>query len=292
MMMMEIMKMMEKKPLFVANWKMNKTHEEAMMFCKELVAVIGRVDDRDVVICPPFTALASCSNILGSTESPLTLGAQHMHYKDAGAYTGEISPLMLQALGCKYVILGHSERRELFGETNEAVRKKVLAGLNHGLTPIVCIGETLQEREQRYTKAKVSMQLKEILAGLEHEELDTLIVAYEPIWAIGTGKTATPEQAQEVHAYIRQLLKEHFDPTLGKVMRILYGGSVKPDNAKALLDQKDIDGFLVGGASLDIESFKAILTVLPWPATGLILPSDDPKPQAPEDNDPSPLISW
>ncbi|MBI2548658.1 triose-phosphate isomerase [Candidatus Woesearchaeota archaeon] len=288
---------MTKKPLFVANWKMNKTHEEAAAFCKDLVAVVGQTADRDIVICPSFTALASCNTILGNVGSTVALGAQHMHYKDAGAYTGEISPLMLQALGCTYVILGHSERREFFGETNDAVRKKVLAALNHGLIPIVCIGETLQEREQRYTKAKVSMQLKEILASLEHEELDRLVVAYEPIWAIGTGKTATPEQAQEVHAYIRQLLKEHFDPTLGKAIKILYGGSVKPENAKVLLDQKDIDGFLIGGASLDLESFKAILKVLPWPeqmmSSSAMLPPDDlPKPQSPEDNDSSPLISW
>jgi triosephosphate isomerase len=192
-------------------------------------------------------------------SSPIRLGAQNLHWEKSGAYTGEVSALMLKDAGCGYVIIGHSERRIYFYENNLTINKKILSALTSGLTPIVCVGETLEEREKKQTFEVIRCQIKEGLVGLTGAQILELVIAYEPVWAIGTGKTATPEQANEVHAFIRQLLTEDFNDRVSSQIRIQYGGSVKPDNIKSLMDQKDIDGVLVGGASLDADSFTRIV---------------------------------
>ncbi|HIH42685.1 TPA: triose-phosphate isomerase [Candidatus Woesearchaeota archaeon] len=236
-------------PLIAGNWKMNKTNSEAVELVKRLKVLVKSIkaNDCEIVVCPPFTALSDVAKELKGTN--IYLGAQNLHFEDSGAFTGEVSAQMLKEIGCKYVIIGHSERRQLFGETNAAVNKKIFAALKQGLKPIVCVGETLSERERDKTKDVIKKQITESLANVD---VNKIVLAYEPIWAIGTGKTATPEQAQEVHAFIRSLIKS-------ESTRILYGGSVKPDNIKELMKQKDIDGTLVGGASLDAESFAKIV---------------------------------
>ena len=241
--------------LIAGNWKMHKTVQEAVELVRELKELVSDVKDRDILVCPPFTALYAVSRELEGSN--IALGAQNMFYEEKGAFTGEISPLMVKDVGCSYVILGHSERRHIFGETDELINKKVLSAVNHGLIPILCVGETLQEREEDKTKEVIERQVKEGLKGLN--ETSEFVIAYEPVWAIGTGKTATPELAEKVHSFIREILAEMFGKEKADSIRILYGGSVKPENAAGLMSQPNIDGSLVGGASLKAESFAKIV---------------------------------
>jgi triosephosphate isomerase len=234
---------------------MHKTVQEAVELVRELKELVSDVKDRDILVCPPFTALYAVSRELEGSN--IALGAQNMFYEEKGAFTGEISPLMVKDVGCSYVILGHSERRHIFSETDELINKKVLSAVNHGLIPILCVGETLQEREEDKTKEVIERQVKEGLKGLN--ETSEFVIAYEPVWAIGTGKTATPELAEEVHSFIREILAEMFGKEKADSIRILYGGSVKPENAAGLMSQPNIDGSLVGGASLKAESFAKIV---------------------------------
>lgn len=249
-----------RKKIVAGNWKMNKTASEA----KALIAGIRKETGDgagavEVVVCPPFTALESAAAALAGSQ--IALGAQNMHAEDSGAFTGEVSAAMLVALGVRYVILGHSERRTLFGETDAIVNKKTRAAIQAGLVPIVCVGETLQEREAGKMADVVSTQVKGSLAGVTGDELKAgkLVIAYEPVWAIGTGKTASKEQAQEVHALIRRVLAEMTCGTAAETVRIQYGGSMKPENAAELLAMPDIDGGLIGGAALKADSFAAII---------------------------------
>jgi len=242
-------------PLIAANWKMNKGIKEADSFIKEFRGYF-KANNKEVVICPPSTLLPYISGLIKNMG--IKLGAQNMHFEDKGAFTGEISPLMVKDAGCEYVILGHSERRQHFNENDELINKKVKAALNHGLKPILCIGETLEQRESNITIKIIKSQLTECLKNINENEVRAIVVAYEPVWAIGTGKNATPEQAQEVHACIRKQLGELYGNAIASKIRIIYGGSVKPENSKELLSMKDINGALVGGASLDAKSFADI----------------------------------
>jgi len=247
-----------RKPIVAGNWKMNKTIPEAVELVRGLRELVRDVEGADVVVCPPFTALPAVWEELKGTN--IKLGAQNMFWEPKGAFTGEISAEMLLTAGCEYVILGHSERRQYFGETNEVVNRKVKAALESGLKPIVCVGETREERERGVTEEVVRDHVMGSLSGLTAEDLGKgLVVAYEPVWAIGTGLTATPEQAQEVHALIRKLIAEGFGEEASRSLRIQYGGSIKPGNARELFSQPDIDGGLVGGASLEAESFASIV---------------------------------
>ena len=248
---------MIRRKLIAGNWKMNKTASDAVSLAAEIAAGVGSRSDVDVVVCPPFTSLESVGKAIDG--SLIKLGAQNMHHEASGAYTGEISAQMLRAIFATYVILGHSERRSLFGETDEFINKKVLASLKNQLRPILCVGETLAEREAGTTLKIVQGQLERCLEGVGKDQAPTLIVAYEPIWAIGTGKVATSEQAQEVHGFIRGLLGKLFGEPIAQKVRILYGGSMKPSNAAELLAQNDIDGGLIGGASLEPRSFVELI---------------------------------
>jgi triosephosphate isomerase len=236
---------------------MYKTVTEAVEFVRGLKEALAGVRGVEVAVCPPFTALYAVARELEGSN--IVLGAQNMHRAEEGAYTGEISPVMLKEIGCRYVILGHSERRQYFGESDEDVNAKVKAALKHGLVPIVCVGERLEEREAGHTERVVGAQVRRSLAGLSGTELAGLVVAYEPVWAIGTGRTASPEDAQQVNAFIRCLLAGMGGQEAARQVRIQYGGSVKPENAVELLGQPDIDGALVGGASLKVDSFAAIV---------------------------------
>lgn len=242
-----------RKKLIAGNWKMNKTPSDGVALVNELVAAIGKQTDVDVVVCPPFTALDAAGKALEGSN--LKLGAQNMHHEASGAYTGEVSAPMLRALFATHVILGHSERRTLFGEQDAAINQKVIAALKNQLRPILCVGETLAEREAGNTLKVVQTQLEAGLEGVNKDQAPTVVIAYEPVWAIGTGKVATSDQAQEVHAFIRGLLVKLFGDVIAQKVRILYGGSMKPANAPELLGQKDIDGGLIGGASLEARSF-------------------------------------
>jgi len=246
-----------RKPIVAGNWKMNKTCAEAVDLVGGLVRELEDVTHVDIVVCPPFTALKVVSEAVSETN--LDLGAQNMHWEKRGAFTGEISPEMLRELFCHYVILGHSERRKYFAETDEQVNRKVHAALESNLHPIVCVGETLEEREADRTMQVVESQVRGSLAGLSKTQWLNTVVAYEPVWAIGTGRNATPEQAQEVHSFIRGLISEMADTHVAEAVRIQYGGSIKPDNARDLFSQPDIDGGLVGGASLEVRSFVQIV---------------------------------
>ncbi len=246
-----------RKTLIAGNWKMNKNIGEAISLVKELKKLVEDVDDREIVVCPPSISLAAVSAELKG--SSIQLGAQNMHFEKQGAFTGEISPLMLKEIGTKYVILGHSERRQIFNEDDELINKKIKSALENNLTPILCVGETLNEREVDKTREIVGEQLNKGLNGIKNKDMKNIVVAYEPIWAIGTGKTATPEQAEEVHSFIRNLLKSMFDSKTAEDIIILYGGSVKPNNAKDLVSKDNIDGALVGGASLDAKDFAEII---------------------------------
>jgi triosephosphate isomerase len=236
---------------------MNKDLNESVELINGIKAKLEERDDVDVIIAPPFTSLDRAGQLLA--ESKIKLAAQNMCSEDSGAFTGAISAKMLKSVGCEYVILGHSERRTIFGESDELINKKLKKAISENLTPIFCIGETLEERESGEMKAVIERQVKEGLNGISEEELSGTIIAYETVWAIGTGKTATPEQAQEVHAFIRNLLTELYSVTLAENTTIQYGGSVKPENASELIGQQDIDGALVGGACLKADSFVAIV---------------------------------
>ncbi len=247
-----------RKKIIAANWKMNMTAGETASFMEDLQLELKDFDHAEVVIVPPFTALPRLSEIASSLPG-IRIGAQNMWHEASGAYTGEISAGMLREFFTRYVVLGHSERRTIFGETDELVNKKVKAAHAASLRPILCVGETLAQRDAGEHHAVLAKQLKGSLAGLDTEQMLDTVIAYEPVWAIGTGRTASPEQAQEAHAFIRKTLEEMFDAATASKVRIQYGGSVKPDNARELLHQPDIDGALVGGASLDPRSFAKIV---------------------------------
>ena len=244
---------MSRRPLMAGNWKMHKTISEAVDLAQKLKAALPSLTDRDALVCPPFTAVAAVAQALKG--SPVHVGGQNMSDNVQGAFTGEVSPGMLKDAGATFVILGHSERRAYYSESDAFINKKTKLALEQGLTPIVCVGETLQEREAGKTLQVVETQVRGSLAGLTAAQLVKTVVAYEPVWAIGTGKTASPEQAQEVHAMIRGLLAKLSDASTASQVRVLYGGSVKPDNVDTLMSQPDIDGGLVGGASLKAEDF-------------------------------------
>ena len=249
--------MMNRKPLVAANWKMHKTVGEAVSFAETLQREVGPLEDREVVLAPPFTALSAVKGAM--RQNGYRLSAQTCHWADKGAFTGEVSVTMLKDIGCDYVIVGHSERRHLFGEADEIVKKKVDAVFAHEILPILCVGEVLEEREGGKTFDVVGRQVDSGIHGLSLKQAEGLVIAYEPVWAIGTGKTATPAQAEEVHLFIRERLGSRFDKMIANRVRILYGGSVKADNVDSLMSEPDIDGLLVGGASLDAESFKRIV---------------------------------
>lgn len=246
-----------RKPLIAGNWKLHKTLAESCLLATELVQQLSTIDDREVVIAPVFTALASVAEALAN--SPLQLAAQNCYPADTGAFTGEVSPVLLKDAGCHYIISGHSERRQLLNETNQFINQKVSATIAAGLGAILCIGETLQERETHQMLEVLTSQVKEGLAGIRVEQMADVVIAYEPVWAIGTGVTASDEQAQEAHAFIRGLLQGLYNQDIAEATRILYGGSVKPNNVDGLMAQTDIDGALVGGASLKAEDFIRIV---------------------------------
>lgn len=245
-----------RKPIIAGNWKMYKTLPEACRLVEELKPLISNLPEVEVVVCPPFTSLAAVNDLLQGTE--VRLGAQNLHYVKDGAYTGEISGAMLAAAGCRYVIIGHSERRQYFGETDALINQKVKAALAAGLIPIACVGETLSEREAGQTEAVTIRQVEGALQGLSADEAAGLVMAYEPVWAIGTGKTATATEAQRVIGLIREQVAALFGNEAAALIRIQYGGSVKPENIKEIMAEPDIDGALVGGASLAAASFASI----------------------------------
>lgn len=244
-------------PIIAGNWKMYKTDKEAFELASSLKNRLQGVDSVKVVLCPPFTALGSVKN--GIEGSNIFLGAQNMHWESEGAYTGEISALMLLSSGCKFVILGHSERRAYSEENNQIINLKLKAALRHGLIPILCVGERLEDREAGKTEKVVEDHIRGAFEGLGPEEAGKVVMAYEPVWAIGTGKTATPKQANQVHRFIREKMAALYSEEVAQGVNILYGGSVKPENSKDLLKEADIDGALVGGASLKSESFEKIV---------------------------------
>jgi triosephosphate isomerase (TIM) len=246
-----------RRPIIVGNWKMHKTISEAVALVQALTSSVVDIHDVDVGVAPPFTALQAVAEAL--QDSSIVVVAQNMHWEAQGAFTGEVSPGMLSEAGCRRVIIGHSERRQYFGETDETVNKKLHAALAAHLDPIVCIGETLAQRDSNTTFAVLEQQIRRGLEGIAAEGMDRLVIAYEPIWAIGTGKTATPAQAQEVHAFIRGLVEKLHGKALAEELRIQYGGSVNAGNIQALMTQPDVDGALVGGASLDVSSFAQIV---------------------------------
>ncbi len=246
-----------RRPLISGNWKMYKTGPEAVAFINALNDAVAEASDVDIMVAPPFTALSQVAEAAAGTS--IGLGAQNLHWESEGAYTGEISAQMLNAAGCQYVIIGHSERRQYFGETDQQINRKIDAAAKAGLIPVFCIGETESQRDAGETFSVLDKQVKNGLESLFSENLKSLIVAYEPVWAIGTGKTATKEQAQEVHAYLRNGFAKMYGPEFAQGLRILYGGSVKPSNVKDLMAMEDIDGALVGGASLDPDSFSRLV---------------------------------
>jgi triosephosphate isomerase len=250
-----------RRPIIAGNWKMHHDHLAAIQLVQKLAYRLGPEDYErcEVVVCPVFTALRSVQTVIEADKLPIALGAQNVHWEDKGAFTGEISPPMLAKLAVSYVIVGHSERRELFGETDEMVNQKVKAVIAHKMTPIMCVGETLAEREAGETAAKVSRQITEGLAGVPKEQVGAMVIAYEPIWAIGTGRNATPDDAQETIAGIRSMVAGLAGGDAAASVRIQYGGSVKPGNIASLMAMPDIDGALVGGASLEADDFAHII---------------------------------
>ncbi|MBW2632327.1 MAG: triose-phosphate isomerase [Deltaproteobacteria bacterium] len=248
--------MENRRPLIAGNWKMFKTCPEAVETAMQLAQLVN-INTVDVMIAPQFTALVPVSDVI--KESCVSLGAQNLFWESEGAYTGEISPAMLVSAGCGYVIIGHSERRQYFGENDDSVNKKIKAAIRNNLIPILCVGESEKNRESKETFNVLDRQITKGLEGFSSTALDTLVIAYEPVWAIGTGKTATKEQAQEVHRFLRSMVEKIFGNILAKSIRILYGGSVKPDNIKELMEMPDVDGALVGGASLDAKTFSEII---------------------------------
>ncbi|EIJ80607.1 triosephosphate isomerase [Bacillus methanolicus PB1] len=246
-----------RKPIIAGNWKMHKTLAEAKAFIEEVKGLVPAKDKVDSVVCAPALFL---ERLVESTKnSDLAIGAQNMHFEESGAFTGEISPKAISDIGVQYVIIGHSERREMFNETDESVNKKTLAAFQHHLIPIVCVGETLEQRENGQTNELVEYQVQKALNGLTEEQVKQTVIAYEPIWAIGTGKSSTAEDANEVCGHIRKTIADKFSPETADAVRIQYGGSVKPDNIKDFMDQPEIDGALVGGASLEPQSFLQLL---------------------------------
>ncbi|MGB3112597.1 MAG: triose-phosphate isomerase [Candidatus Omnitrophota bacterium] len=246
-----------RKPIIAGNWKMNKDVNEAIVLVNDIKREVFSVENVDIVVCPPFSDLGDVGEML--VESNIVLGAQNCYWQKEGAFTGEVSVGMLKSVGCRYVIIGHSERRQYFGETDQTVNKRLKAAIEGGLAPIMCVGETLAEREAGKTLDVVRTQVTEGLRDFDEEFLYLLVIAYEPVWAIGTGKTATPDQAQEVHAFIRGILKELFSDSFAESRCILYGGSIKPDNIEDVMREEDVDGGLVGGASLKAENFSDIV---------------------------------
>lgn len=246
-----------RKPLIAGNWKMYKTAHEARSASARLRDLVGDLPQVDVMIAPAFTALVPVAQVLEG--SPIAVGAQNCHWEREGAYTGEVSPHMLRAVGCTHVLIGHSERRQYFQETDESVNKKIHAALAAGLIPVLCVGETQNERDDGRTLSVLDRQVGEGLKGIHAEQARHVVIAYEPVWAIGTGRTATREQAQEAHAFIRDKFRSLFGEKLANGLRILYGGSVKPENIRELMEMPDIDGALVGGASLDPDTFAKIV---------------------------------
>ena len=246
-----------RKNIIAGNWKMNKTNQEAVQLVNTLKENLKDTQNTEVVLCPPFTSLLSVYEILKT--SPIKLGAQNIYFEREGAYTGEISPLMIKNVGCEFVILGHSERRKYFKEDDGIINKKIKLALSSGLTPIVCVGETLEEREKGVAEDTVTTQVRNCFTDITEDNMSKLVIAYEPVWAIGTGKTATPEVADGMHFVIRNQLSKLFSSNLSDSISVLYGGSVKPDNIDILMAQENIDGALVGGASLDSASFSRIV---------------------------------
>jgi len=245
-------------PFIAGNWKMFKTVHEAVVYVKEFRSLVKDIEDVEIVVAPTFTAVHACAE--AARNSRVGIAAQNLHWEREGAFTGEISGPMIKEAGAEYVIIGHSERRTLFGETDEAVNRKVRAAIAANLIPIACIGETLAEREAGATLSVLDRQIKAGFDGITGDQVGALVIAYEPVWAIGTGRTATAGQAQEAHAHIRQRLRQWFGGAAADECHVIYGGSVKPDNTKELLGQPDVDGALVGGASLDIKSFFEIVS--------------------------------
>jgi triosephosphate isomerase len=246
-----------RKSIIAGNWKMNNDLNESQKLVSEILNGLGSDDKCEVIVCPPFTSLSEVHSLV--KNSVVKLGAQNMYYEDNGAFTGEISAGMLKSVGCEYVIIGHSERRTIFGESDQLINSKIKKAISSGLKVIFCIGESLTEREEGITNDVVKKQLVKGLENIASEEFEKVIIAYEPIWAIGTGKTATPEQAQNVHFYIREMIKSLYSKDAAEKVIIQYGGSVKPDNASTLLSQPDIDGALIGGACLKADSFLSII---------------------------------
>ncbi len=246
-----------RKPVIAGNWKMHKNITETQEFIEKLNSELTLVLDIEVIICPPFTCLQAAVDICRGTA--IRVSGQNMHWEKNGAYTGEISPIMLKELGVTYCIIGHSERRQYFAESNRTVNKKIKAALKHEIIPIICVGETLDERENGLVFAVIKQQVTEVLEGLNSSQVAGLIIAYEPIWAIGTGRTATAEDAEEIIVKIRSVITEVFGKESGQQVRILYGGSVRSDNIAGLMEKEDIDGALVGGASLQVESFLKLI---------------------------------
>ena len=244
-------------PFIAANWKMHKTVHEAVVFVKEFRGLVKDITDVEIVVAPPFTALHSVAE--AARNSTVAVSAQNAYWERQGAFTGEVSAAMVREAGAEFVILGHSERRQLFGETDETVNRRLVASLAADLTPIVCIGETLEEREAELTMSVLDRQIKAGLDGMTGEQIASLVIAYEPVWAIGTGRNATPAQAGEAHAHIRQRLRQWFGGNAADHCHVIYGGSVKPDNIHELVALPDVDGALVGGASLEIKSFQEIV---------------------------------
>jgi len=249
--------MAERKPLIAGNWKMFKTGDEAVETATTLANLVGQLNTVDMMIAPPFTSLSMVASVLQNTN--IGLSAQNMHWESKGAYTGEISANMLVSAGCQYVILGHSERRQYFNETDDHINKKIHAAIEAGLKPVFCVGETENERNLNKTFSVLDNQIRIGLKGVHIDQAKKIIIAYEPVWAIGTGKTASDNQAQEVHAYLRKCMVDMFNDEAASTIKILYGGSVKPKNIKGIMAMPDIDGALVGGASLDADQFSAII---------------------------------
>lgn len=246
-----------RKPIMAGNWKLNKTPNETIVFLEELKPLVAGVEDVEIVVCPTFTSLNVATYLTKKTN--IKVGAQNLYWEKSGAFTGEVSGDMIKELGCDYVIIGHSERRQYFGETDETINKKMFAAFAAGLVPIVCVGETLEEREAGKIEQVIRTQVTVGLKGLDATKHSKLVIAYEPVWAIGTGKTATPEQANEVHVLIRKIVTEMYGAAFANGVRIQYGGSVKPENVKELMAQSDIDGALIGGASLKVDSFVKLV---------------------------------
>ena len=248
-----------RRKIVAANWKMNLTHDEVKPYLDSFLTEVGVVSDVEIVLIPSYTSIPALAVALEKSPTPIELGAQNVHWERSGAFTGEVSAAMLRGLKVKYVVIGHSERRQWFGETDELVGKKVIAALQAGLYPLLRVGESLSERDENRVEEVLERQLRKGLGNCPPQDLSSVVIAYEPVWAIGTGRTATAAQAQEAHAFIRSVVASAFGPATSESIRVQYGGSVQPENAEALMRENDIDGALVGGASLDPRGFAQIV---------------------------------